>query len=90
MSEKITNMIKVHHIEFVDLRFTDLRGKEHHITLPKSKVDKSFFKYGKAIDGSSLCGWQDINHSDLILLPDESTALIDPFSGWKGQRHRNE
>lgn len=80
MSEKIISMIKERHIEFVDLRFTDLRGKEHHITLPKAKVDKNFFKYGKAIDGSSLCGWQDINHSDLMLIPDESTAIMDMFS----------
>lgn len=79
MKDHILNMIKNHNVEFIDLRFTDLRGKEHHVTLPKSKMDSSFFKYGKAFDGSSLCGWQDINESDLILMPDSGTAVLDPF-----------
>lgn len=79
MSEHIRNMIKEFAVEFVDLRFTDLRGKEHHITLPAYKIDDAFFEFGKAIDGSSLCGWQDINKSDLLLYPDPSTALIDSF-----------
>jgi len=79
MRDTITKMIKEHEVEFVDLRFTDLRGKEHHVTLPQNKIDDSFFKYGKAFDGSSLCGWQDINKSDLLLIPDVGTAVMDPF-----------
>lgn len=79
MSEHIYNLLKEHEVEFVDLRFTDLRGKEHHVTLPKDKIDETFFKYGKAFDGSSLCGWQDINKSDLLLFPDPETAIMDPF-----------
>ncbi len=79
MSDYISNLIIQHEVEFVDLRFTDLRGKEHHVTLPKEKIDANFFKYGKAFDGSSLCGWQHINKSDLLLMPDEDTAVIDPF-----------
>jgi glutamine synthetase len=77
--DKVVNMIKEHEVEFVDLRFTDLRGKEHHVTLPQNKIDDNFFIYGKAFDGSSLCGWQDINESDLLLIPDASTAILDIF-----------
>lgn len=77
--EEIKKLIKDNQVEFVDLRFTDLRGKEHHVTIPQSKVDDDFFKYGKAFDGSSLCGWQSINHSDLLLMPDLNTAAMDPF-----------
>lgn len=77
--DNVLKMIKDHEVEFVDLRFTDLRGKEHHVTLPESKIDDSFFVYGKAFDGSSLCGWQDINESDLLLIPDPSTAVMDIF-----------
>lgn len=79
MSIEIKKMMEEHTVEYVDLRFVDLRGKEHHVTLPKNKIDEHFFKYGKAFDGSSLCGWQDINKSDLLLAPDVSTAIIDPF-----------
>lgn len=80
MTEKsIEKLINDHHIEFVDLRFTDLRGKEHHVTLPKDKCNEALFQNGKAIDGSSFAGWQEINHSDLFLLPDPSTAVVDIF-----------
>lgn len=79
MRDHMKKLINDNAIEFVDLRFTDLRGKEHHVTLPKDKIDDNFFKYGKAFDGSSLCGWQDINKSDLLLMPDVSTAIRDVF-----------
>ena len=52
---EIKRLINENQVEFVDLRFTDLRGKEHHVTIPENKVDDNFFKYGKAFDGSSLC-----------------------------------
>jgi glutamine synthetase len=74
------HMMKEHQVEYVDLRFTDLRGKEHHVTLPQNKIDDAFFKYGKAFDGSSLCGFQDINESDLLLIPDLSTPVMDLFT----------
>lgn len=67
-------------VRFVDLRFTDLRGKEQHVTLPANKIDEHFFQYGKAFDGSSLCGWQGIDKSDLLLIPDAKTAQLDIFS----------
>lgn len=72
-------LLTEHDIEFVDLRFTDLRGKEHHVTLPVDKINDGFFEYGKAFDGSSLAGWQAINESDLVLMPDFSTAVVDIF-----------
>src|SRR3990167_6568239 len=78
-SVEIKRLLAENQVEFVDLRFTDLRGKEHHVTIPESKVDDNFFKFGKAFDGSSLCGWQDINESDLLLWPDTSTAIMDHF-----------
>src|SRR5438552_2812402 len=74
---QMKKLIKENEIEFVDLRFTDLRGKEHHVTLPENKIDDNFFVYGKAFDGSSICGWQAINESDLLLIPDASTAILD-------------
>jgi glutamine synthetase len=79
MQDHIKKLIEEKEVEFVDLRFTDLRGKEHHVTIPKSKADENLFKNGKAFDGSSLCGWQEINESDLLLIPDQSTAIMDPF-----------
>lgn len=79
MLASLNKLIKDNKVQFVDLRFTDLRGKEHHVTMPTSKVDEQFFRYGKAFDGSSLAGWSVINKSDLILMPDASTAVLDPF-----------
>jgi glutamine synthetase len=80
MSDKFKKMMSENEVEYVDLRFTDLRGKAHHVTLPQNKIDDNFFKYGKAFDGSSLCGWQEINNSDLLLIPDVATAVMDPFA----------
>jgi len=79
MSAVIKKLIEQHNVQFVDLRFTDLRGKEHHVTIPKNKVDDSFFRHGKVFDGSSIVGWAMINKSDLILKADETSALMDPF-----------
>lgn len=79
MPAEIKKLIEQNSVEFVDLRFTDLRGKEHHVTIPKSKVDDNLFKHGKVFDGSSIAGWCEINKSDLVLLLDTSTAVLDPF-----------
>jgi glutamine synthetase len=65
--------------KFVDLRFTDLRGKEHHLTIPVEQANEAFFKHGKDFDGSSIAGWQPIHESDLTLMPDISTLVLDPF-----------
>jgi len=66
-------------VKFVDLRFTDTRGKEQHVTIPASSVNNEFFKQGKMFDGSSIAGWKGINESDMILMPDSESAIIDPF-----------
>ena len=71
--------IKEHDAKFVDLRFTDTRGKEQHITIPVSAVSDDFIENGKMIDGSSFKGWKKIHQSDLALLPDLSSILPDPF-----------
>ena len=76
---KVTKMMKDNGVKFVDLRFTDSRGKEQHVTLPRSAIDADFFKEGKMFDGSSIAGWKGINESDMILMPDTSTAVLDPF-----------
>lgn len=65
--------------KFIDLRFTDIRGKEQHITIPVSAVSDDFIENGKMIDGSSFRGWQKIHQSDLALVPDLSTVQPDPF-----------
>jgi glutamine synthetase len=73
------NMIKDNDVKFVDLRFTDTRGKEQHVTIPAHTVDESFFEDGQMFDGSSIAGWKGINESDMILMPDPTTAVLDPF-----------
>src|SRR5471030_3251624 len=75
----VLKFIKEKDAKFVDLRFTDTIGKEQHVTVPTRLVDEGFFKDGKMFDGSSIAGWKGINESDMILLPDPSTAVIDPF-----------
>lgn len=77
--EKVLTMIKENEVKFVDLRFTDTKGKEQHITIPVSQVDEDFFEDGKMFDGSSIAGWKGINESDMVLMPDVTTAVIDPF-----------
>lgn len=79
MSEKTLNLIAQHKVKWVDLRFTDTKGKEQHLTIPASEVDADFFK-GQMFDGSSVAGWKSINESDMILLPDDITAVLDPFT----------
>ena len=76
----IMQTIKTDAIRFVDLRFTDTRGKEQHITLPASAVDGNLFEDGKCFDGSSIMGWKGIQESDLQLQVDETTAMRCPFS----------
>ena len=72
-------LIKEKQAKFADLRFTDTRGKEQHVTHPARARDEDFFRDGKMFDGSSIAGWKGINESDMILMPDAATAVIDPF-----------
>ncbi|MFA7554340.1 MAG: glutamate--ammonia ligase [Spongiibacteraceae bacterium] len=80
MAENTLSLIKEHNVRWVDLRFTDTKGKEHHVTFPASDIDEGFFEDGKMFDGSSIQGWRGINESDMVLMPDDSTAVIDPFT----------
>ncbi|KAA9131336.1 glutamate--ammonia ligase [Marinihelvus fidelis] len=84
MSTKdILKDIKDDDIEFVDLRFCDTNGKEQHVTLPASMVDEDLFEEGKMFDGSSIAGWKGINESDMVLMPDKDSVVLDPFSEHK-------
>ncbi|OYV25328.1 MAG: type I glutamate--ammonia ligase, partial [Halothiobacillus sp. 20-54-6] len=67
-------------VKFVDFRFTDTRGKQQHVTYPAGRVDEDSFESGIMFDGSSIAGWKGINASDMILMPDATTAVMDPFS----------
>jgi len=75
----VLKLIKEKEVKYADLRFTDTRGKEQHVSIPARLVDADLFTDGKMFDGSSIAGWKGINESDMILMPDPSTAVIDPF-----------
>ena len=79
-ANKIFDTIKEHDVKFVDLRFTDTKGKEQHVTIPVSQIDEDFFEEGKMFDGSSISGWKGINESDMVLMPDNESAVLDPFT----------
>ena len=76
----ILKLIKEKNVKFVDLRFTDTRGKEQHVTVPGHVIDEGFFESGKMFDGSSISGWRGIDDSDMILMPDAPTAVLDIFT----------
>ena len=76
MSYKSHQLIKDHDVKWVDLRFTDTKGKQQHVTMPaRDALDDEFFEAGKMFDGSSIAGWKGIEASDMILMPDDSTAV---------------
>ena len=76
---EVLGLIKDKEIKFVDFRFTDTKGKEHHVTVPAHSVDEDLFEDGKMFDGSSISGWKGINESDMILMPDAASAVVDIF-----------
>ena len=75
----VLNMIKEKDVKFVDFRFTDTQGKEQHVSVPAHTIDEDELNDGKMFDGSSIAGWKGISASDMILMPDTSTPVIDPF-----------
>jgi glutamine synthetase len=75
----VLKMIKDNDIKYVDLRFTDPRGKMQHVTMDQSMIDEDIFADGTMFDGSSIAGWKAINESDMTLMPDPDTAVVDPF-----------
>ena len=76
----VLKLIKEKEVKFVDLRFTDTRGKEQHVSIPAKMFDQSKFEDGHAFDGSSIAGWKGIQASDMLLMPDPDTARLDPFT----------
>ena len=79
MADELYKRMKDEDIQYVDLRFTDQRGKMQHVTFHKNMVGEDFFTEGQMFDGSSVAGWKAINESDMLLKPDQATAIIDPF-----------
>ena len=77
---EVLDLIKEKEVKFVDFRFTDTKGKEQHVTVPAHTVNEDLFEEGKMFDGSSISGWKGINESDMILLPDAATAVVDIFT----------
>jgi glutamine synthetase type I len=75
----VLKLIKDNEVKFVDLRFTDTRGKEQHVSIPAHIVDEGWFENGHAFDGSSIAGWKGIQASDMMLIADPETANLDPF-----------
>ena len=75
----VLEMIAKENVKFADFRFTDTRGKEQHVSVPAHTVGEELFEDGKMFDGSSIAGWKGINESDMILMPEADSAVIDPF-----------
>jgi len=78
-ADAVLKKIKDEKIPYVDLRFTDTKGKWQHVTFDQSLVDDDFFTDGTMFDGSSIAGWKAINESDMVLMPDPDSAVMDPF-----------
>ena len=79
-SNKVLKLIKDKEIEYVDLRFTDTRGKLQHLTMDSTAVNDAMLNEGVCFDGSSIAGWKAINESDMILKPDLSRQIVDPYT----------
>jgi glutamine synthetase len=78
--DKVLKQLKDNQVKYVDLRFTDSHGKWQHTTQAVETMDEAAFADGIMFDGSSIAGWKGINESDMILMPDPSTAVMDPFA----------
>ncbi len=76
----VLKLINEHGVKFVDLRFTDTIGKEQHVSIPASTLEEETFAEGKMFDGSSISGWKGINESDMIMMLDAGSAVLDPFT----------
>ena len=79
MSKDLLSMIAEEGVEYVDIRFTDPRGKLQHVTVCADQVDEDFIVNGFMFDGSSIAGWKSIEESDMKLMPDVDSAYLDPF-----------
>jgi glutamine synthetase len=79
-ADDVLKVLKENEVKYVDLRFTDPRGKWQHLTMSASFIDADAFSDGIMFDGSSIAGWKVINESDMALVPDATTAVMDPFA----------
>src|SRR4030088_3196401 len=79
-ADDVLKLVKDKEVKFVDFRFTDTRGKEQHVTVPVKCFGKEKFEEGHAFDGSSIAGWKGIQASDMLLMPDPTSARMDPFT----------
>ena len=78
-AKEVLKAIKDNDVKYVDLRFTDPRGKWQHVTFDQTLIDDEAFAEGLMFDGSSIAGWRAINESDMTLMPDPTSACMDPF-----------
>ena len=78
-SDTMLKTIADEDVEYVDIRFTDPRGKLQHVTVMADQVDEDFLEEGFMFDGSSIAGWKSIDKSDMKLMPDASSIYMDPF-----------
>jgi glutamine synthetase len=78
--KEVIKLVDDNKIEFIDFKFTDLLGTWHHFTVPRHNLSEGTFEDGLGFDGSSIRGWRAINESDMLVLPDPSTAFVDPFT----------
>src|SRR5579859_1266002 len=78
--KEVMKFVKEHGINLLDLRFTDLPGLWHHVSYPIDQFSEASFDEGFGMDGSSIRGWAAIHESDMLLIPDPSTAFMDPFA----------
>ena len=77
-AKDVLTLIRDNEVKYADFRFTDPRGKRQHVTVDISTVDEDTFAEGIMFDGSSIAGWKAIHESDMNLMPDPSSACIDP------------
>ncbi|MEM9238481.1 MAG: glutamine synthetase beta-grasp domain-containing protein, partial [Pseudomonadota bacterium] len=77
--EAVLKLIADEGADYVDIRFTDPRGKLQHVTVMADQVDEDFLDEGFMFDGSSIAGWKSIDESDMKLMPDTESAYVDPF-----------
>jgi glutamine synthetase len=79
-AKTVLEFVKKNNVQMLDLRFTDLPGLWHHVSYPVSQLQESSFEEGFGMDGSSIRGWAAINESDMLLIPDATTYMLDPFT----------
>ncbi len=79
-SKTVLEFVKQNNVQMLDLRFTDLPGLWHHVSYPISELSEASFDEGFGMDGSSIRGWAAIHESDMLLMPDASTYVLDPFT----------